>query len=725
MSFIQQQFELAPLASGNIEFRAGTPLQPTLSRSFHATGQIQLAASASTRREVTATGQIQFSTYANLTEGSEPTMLLSATGALQFAAAGAPKRTIKPYAEGNIALAAQAAAALSAARRADLHLTVEILPVQPSGNYQNYDARLKISGAVVPIASYEETKSETEAGKTISKSLIAPGASVVFEIDFGAGAGWTEVLRGKLSAQNYSLANENGAPADRFQFTTADDLNDRLGKSPENDLIVYDSARTDEMDASEFEPVYDTAGRAYTPEVLGFAGLMLYDLFDEILVGRCGFAGWKTNLPDFPVRRADFLASGNFWDGIKPLVGEYEPLTFADANNIFWIVEGTNLLPAGFPAPLSRAGVAQISSSADFDSSLEGFELQFSESEEGDYFTRRIDNTQTETKTRFGRLISRVTVATTVREYRSQAAPGQILREAVEKTVRTTYGQTTIFPAAVETENFEFDYLGRQKRSVKTVQKRIPNLAVEGAPESLQTLSEEEQNFYYAPHPFKAGAQILRRTELIERGKAAVDAENQYLGADFAQRFLDAHRAGNLNEEMEVRDDVVLKTIVEDFRPLPNGQVQVYTTIIDHTPELLDKAAIVTTSIGEPRAGDVSVSARAGRARKMRVYESDDYVPVSGSSGRVEPFAVGELPLHLAIPLARRRLKKRRFGKAERISAEIVGWDQSLREGSILTIQDRESNTIVTMIVEGWTRFARRTGENSIEFGTSLRGSQI
>lgn len=612
-----------------------------------------------------------------------------------------------------------------AAERGNLFLMVEILPGNGAGNYQRYDARLKVNGSIIPIEDYSEEKSASGAGKPVSvtlarladKSLIAPGAQFVFEIDFGDGLGFVETSRGTLSSKNYSLSNQTGAPSDRFSFTTLDEANDKLTRSPETDLIIYDSSRA-EVDLSEFEAIRDTAGNLYAPEAEAVYELSLYDLFQKIFVEKCGFTEYKTNLPDFPLRRADFSATGSYYDGVKPFVGEFEPIVFPDAAGAIWILDGTALLPAGFPAPRTITRVKSISVSAETDETIDSFELQFSESEIGDYYTVRTVSLPTEVRTRFGQLSSKTILETRIREYRSTAAPAQVLREITERETKTVYGQSQLDVVSIETENFEFDYLGRQKRSVKTVQKRVPDLDL--GIETLQLLSEEELNYKYGVHPYSPGKQVLRRTELIETGKAAIDSENLYLGEDFAQRFLDAHRTGNLVEGMDVRSNVLLKTEIEEFKPIKNGQVKVFTTSIDHAPELVGKAAIVTGSLGEPRTGDAGLPS-TGRAGRMLVF-ADDFAGRTPNT-RIETFAVGELPLKHAIPLARRRLK-RKTQKNARVSVEIIGWDKSLREGSLVRAVDRETNQVVQFIVEGWQRFARRAGAG-MEFGTILNGVEI
>ncbi|HEX8637668.1 MAG TPA: hypothetical protein VF692_06385, partial [Pyrinomonadaceae bacterium] len=268
--------------------------------------------------------------------------------------------------------------------------------------------------------------------------------------------------------------------------------------------------------------------------------------------------------------------------------------------------------------------------------------------------------------------------------------------------------------AMVSEEIFTFDYLGRFKSSTKTVKKRMPDMTAGGLV-SLREVSSEELKHKYAVHPFAARRQLLKRTELISEEIIAVDSENKYLDEDFPQSLTLAHRSGNLKEGMTEEYGVV-KSVVEDFKPLPNGMVKVFRTEIDHTPEFIGKDAIVTTSQGEPRAGDVSVSSNA-RPGKIYVFLNDDTL---SEDQKFEAFPVGELPLYLAIPLAERLLEK---GSPERFSISLVGWNKSIAEGTLLTAAGRDGET-VNVIVTGYRRFVSvRNGY--LEAGMTLTAEEI
>ena len=637
-----------------------------------------------------------------------------------------------PIINSSKSLAKGASFSVVSGAESELVLLVEILPESANSNYQQVGARLKINGEIVPIISYDESVSSSGAGKSVSiglarvedKSLLTPDAEFLIETFEASGDEavlWDTVLSGRINSKTLTTANEGGKPADTVTFTT--NSTDRLQKSPERNLVVYDSSRS-EVDASEFETVYDTYGRGYSIEMVAFSGgLSLYALLDLVFVERCGFDEVIKNLPDFPIRRADFSIFETYYDGIKPFIGIFDPV-IAQIDNKIFITDATLSLPAGFPAPRSlEAAKIQTISEDSRSEKIKGFELQFSQSETGEFYTVRNQTFETNVTTRFGSYVSKTIRKVKYRQYRSNYARNIVLREVIESDTTEIYGADQVFPAQISVETFEFDYLGRQKRSVKTVQKRVPDLT---GSVSLRDISTDELNHKYAVFPFAPRRSFLKRTELSSEGLIAVDAETKYFGADFPQGYADAHRAGLLKSGVIAETTTpkmtettgLLKSITEDFTPLPDGTVNVVTTKIDHTPEAVGRDAIVTVAHGEPRAGDVSVSG-AGKPGRIRILPKNALVR---ADEKLETLSVGELPLSIAIPLADRRLERKQNGAAK-LNISLVGWNKSVTPGVVVTAAGRDGENS-TLIVEGCRKFARISGD-ALEWGMTIEGSQI
>src|SRR6201990_1259793 len=106
----------------------------------------------------------------------------------------------------------------------------------------------------------------------------------------------------------------------------------------------------------------------------------------------------------------------------------------------------------------------------------------------------------------------------------------------------------------------EFDGLGREIRATRWIRNRAPDLFFGGV--SLQLVKTKETKLQYLPHPFEPRREYLGKTARSESGLIAIDSENKYFDEDFEQDFTEAHKAGNLTEEMTTRQGAI-KTVTE------------------------------------------------------------------------------------------------------------------------------------------------------------------
>ncbi len=614
-----------------------------------------------------------------------------------------------------------AAGNATGAESATLRLIVDVLPVITSNNYQNYGARLKVDGNIIPIEVWDVDAADDGAGKTFSatiarfsdRSYFTANAAIKFELDFGDGF-FTE-FEGVLTEKNFNLSNDGDKPNDSFSFTAADTATNRLRKSPLRNTVAYDSAR-ETISPEDFETIFDTAGRSYPLEAIGISGMKLFDLFQAIYVNRCGFSAVQTNLPNYPVRRADFNVSGSYHDGIKGSVGMFEPVVFS-VGDVLWLADATNVLPSGFPAPrqllASRIDGLQSSQSIE---PVEGFALSANVADLGEYFTQRVD-TETTTVGNIGDDgYTRTVKKTYVNEYRIASQPQVVIGEVTTKEQTQIFDNSSnVFPIDDTLVTYSYDAYGRQWKTTKTVKKDTPNLPG-GTTSSLQTVRTEESKITYGVNPFFPQKQIQKKNEMIASGLIALDSEVQFLGKDFPQDFVDATRAGNLKDSTTLITGT-LESIVETFQPLRNGQVKAKKVTTDFTPAAVGRKPIVSESPEQVRSGDVSLKGQSGgRQIKRYVFPTDDYTP---TGKLIEDFAVADLPLEYAIPLARRRLL-RKTSINQRLTANIIGLDRTIERGTILSVYNRETEVEAKLIVEGY----KKHGDASKSY-MIVRGRQV
>ena len=594
----------------------------------------------------------------------------------------------------------EASARVSEAETGILSLVVDIVPASQSGYYQEYDGWLKVDGVTVPIESYSFEAADTGAGENLNVTIsqfsdrakFVPDAVIEFlTADSGV---WTSQMTGKLTSRNHSFGNDGDKPADVFSFSSVSSLNRRLTKTPPTDLVIYDPARN-EINSDDYEPVFDSAGRNFTLGLYPLASLSLFGLMNNVFVSRCGFSEVKTNLPDYKIRRADFSVSNSYLAGVAPHVGMFEPLIFPEGDKI-WIVDSTQAVPAGFPAPRSlTAERIEGLSRSDVIERIDGFELQFIENDLGDYFTTRF-KTRTSQVGSFGAPdYSRTDIEETIREYRVPSQPATIITEVPISRITKIYDGTLNLISRT-TETISYDSFGRQKTGLKVMEKLAPLLP--SGNQVLQTVRREELTNQYKVHPFIAGKQIQSAYQMRVSGLIAVDTENKYFGKDFPQEFMKAEEAGNLAEGMNLVEGAI-ETTYQTYRPKRNGQVDVDGATINFVPTVVGKPPVVKVLDSEPKAGDVSLKGQSGKQNTMYVFPNDDW---ERTDAPVVPFAVGELPLALAFPLARRQLIRRRT-KSSKVTVTVIGLDVTIRRGTVFAVRERESNLEANIIVEGYT----------------------
>jgi hypothetical protein len=591
---------------------------------------------------------------------------------------------------------------LATAEDFELNIILDILPPSPAGNYiEHWLPRLKVNGSEIPVKGGQYSEGEDSAGATLrvelarisDRSVMVAGASIEFGFGRKVGGAWDEasfqtlITDGTVEGTGHSISLSNGSPTDAFQVTSRSGTNNRFSITPETDLVIYDPLR-ETLNQVDFDILLDTQGNQYLTELKPIAGLTLHQLFDEVLVDRCGFSGVQTNLPDFPILRADCPIGRSYLASIRGYFGMFEPAIFAVGDEV-WIIDTTIVLPSGFPAPRTvEIRHYRTLSASEQILDIDGFLVQYVEDKRSyDYITSRTETFTEENGESGDPDYTETFVEQLWREYRRTSNPGLVLHEELYFERRTTSasGVGTINETR---ENFNFDSNGRYSFREKTTHARIPDLDNPGE-FTLALVNDEKETLHYASHPYQPKSQYVQRREQHVRGLIVIDSENQQLQNDFELDYLTAYRRGNLVEGMATRFGPI-KSIIELAEPLRDGQVRVRPVTIDHLSRSVPEDDV------QMRPGDVSLNGIAPRQSRVLVLESDDS---ERTTNRIEAIHAGELPPTHAIPWARRRLKAVK-SKNRTIDAQTIGYDAGLRKGMPVTFTGR-SETIGTFLIAG------------------------
>jgi len=554
-----------------------------------------------------------------------------------------------------------------------LRLLVDVEASQADIKNNVISARISADGVDYPISSFGYSESRGDAGASVAvtltkssdKAAIESATNIKFEV-YKNGV-WSELFStGERAQTGFSVASTG----DQLTLSTAATIAERLERSPDNNLTIYDNLRLS-LDSTDFESIFDTDGIEYSHDLTKEPGLTLFRLLEIVATQKMGFASYQTNLPDHALRRADFSITQSYLDGIAGHIGVFQPLIFVQGDTL-WIIDGTADFPAGFPAPKTISADQIINAQlGTTNRRIDGYVLQFSQDESDfDYIQTRTETLTPETIGNFGDAdYSKTTTKQTFDDYFKSSQPFTAVRTVKTKEESTTERQVDGITRTVgeETEVLDYDSLGRLIKITKTSKALIPG--VDGM-NSLETVRTEEQTLTYKVDVTNPRRQML--TQVIKRasGLVAVDEENLQLGKVFKQDYSRAFEAGNITESMLLEFQTI-ETIEEKFRRARNGEIEGRRRRIN----LLTDPPTVTEGGTDVRPGDLSVNSQTSESKEVIVKKS----AVISPSARFVPIAVAELPIDQAVPVAKRLLAKSNLTTGQ---VTLVGFDLTLNRGS-------------------------------------------
>lgn len=627
--------------------------------------------------------------------GGEANVFLDAAFAGAGALGAALRNTIDPFARVECGTQFGADLSVSQAERADLIIFADIVPAVSAGtNIQILGARLKMDGVEKPIKSFRFSAPSGAAGVRLDAQFSRPtpsdvpvGSGSTFTFDIYFGGAWATILTGIFGSRSHAIEFSG----DTLSISTIDNASDKLAKAPKFPQVFYDPAKNGTLTEEKSDILRDTFGNEYPTTFTSSAGLDLYGLLQWAFVTVCGFTAYRTNLPNFPILRADFPMGRPVRETIAGLTGMFEPLFF-EVNGEIWIVDATLALPAGLvprtcPASRFRSFSAETGPDA---GNLDGLVVTYTESGDGDFYTQRFETEETAVA-KSGYAATTTTVEREFWEYRNSSDPQTILRSLLKSETRTTENVlgTTI---GRETLHFDVDSRGRVTGHTKKIEGLIPTLVVDSDELQFGLVSEELQQLRYTTN--SAGQTWLSKRETVARGLVATDTDNLYLEQFFKQDFIEAHRAGNLRVGMTVTTQAT-RSVIESFRLLANGQTSVNTTTIDHLRGTL------TASRTENESGESEISGRQKTRRLIVWREGYDLYSSDLSQRQLKDLNIGELPIAHGKSLAQRKLLRTNAGKGT-AEVSLFGYDAGLRRGSTMRITDRSGASLGDFLTLGF-----------------------
>lgn len=577
-----------------------------------------------------------------------------------------------------------------------LNVILDILP-DSLIDYEIWLPRVVVDGDEVlvrPGFSIDDALSKTASFELVNladKDLFVAGASVDVGIGKQIGGVWDEasmhweILDGSVDTTSAQISGTPQNVGDTFSVTIVSKSDDRLNSTSEAGLVIYDSNRVTISD-SEFETIRDANGNSYTPEVTGISRLTLADLFQEILVNRCGFSSVETNLPanDWPIQRYSVGMGQRFYDGLKGFIGAYRPVTRI-MGDVIGIYDSAIALPSGVPAPrqITIDSVEQLSYSTE-QQRLDALMVQFTGVENNYDFTTPRFEYPSEASGDSVVDYERIWI-----EFRKKTSPGNsvVVREELNIENKTT----SIDGEVVENSSEQFLFTSRGDVSIrtKTTESLLPTL-----PDSLLSLRksrEETEQFAYQAHPFKRRSTYCSRRSMVSSGLVTNDNDNLNIFGDPAKQEVNVALRSNNIAEGQVYTTQQLGSRIETAQPQRDGTVLTRVLITDEVNP--------SNSVDyfEKRPGDIGVSGIATTNEVVPVFADD---VTARTAERIDDFPIGELPLRYGLSRARRELIFQRT-KGRRLSLTHLGYDPSLQNGVPIAAYDREGNAIGNFLIQG------------------------
>lgn len=575
-----------------------------------------------------------------------------------------------------------------------------------------HEVRLRVDGVEVEIDEEGGSFDKSGLGHVLTVrlwdiddlDLFTPTALVDFGLGKRTGVStWDEasmiwfMIGGSPQGDMRSWTGTDLEPDDRATITILSSHNEKLNRTSETGLILHDPLRR-QIAPTDVITLYDKQQNAYTPEIVPIPNMKLGDAFDELLVTRCGFPGWKSDLPydKYPIEWIQIEMGEAFVTALNPFIGmfsidEQNAVAMPIIDDKICIFDSTKEWPEGAPAPLEITFdyiIDQLTVSRDRQKT-DAIMMHYSGLENNydiaipmfrDPKTERPAGSNTVVETRiieleFRKILNRATGA-----YQVVATWVNI----IEKT-------TAINGTTVEKSSEQFilnPSIGKTASRAKLIQARMPNLP-SGVGYSLYDETEEAENYTYQLNPFNWKEQFLARKECTITGLIAVDTDNPRIDGEPAfQNAKINYRNNNMISGMAYRYGIK-GTKTEKGEPLRDGTVRFTEFSSD---EVTPSVAYDDTSI---RAGEIGLSGQIGLEKTMPIFAVDN---PTRSTENIIHRGIGVLPIEFGIPLMERILIHLQNNN-QNSQFNFEGHHPLIDQGLPIALKNREGVTLGNFLI--------------------------
>ena len=624
-------------------------------------------------------------------------------------------------------------------------------PIQASARIR---ARLYVNNVEKPIrrATWSEDGQRgnltVELARLSDRTAFNRTDTIKFVAEKYISSSWTPVKTycdgALLASTQYTLANDGVNPNDSFSLTVKPLLQQRLEKTPDQTVVLYDPNKTT-VDDTQIEVIPNIDGTEGTPTVTPIASMTMADVLNWF-AETIGCAGYKTNInvEAWTISRIDFQAAQPYWNAIASEIGNHEPKLYIDGDNYLVLRDGTNLDYLS-----ARTMTVSDFQNVDINAEIERFKgcvlTRQYDSTAWDYYELRQEISQnfyggvngtypmTQTVTWYqdfyknGVAVPVMTQPFSVRQLEYASASALISATAEQFSYR--FGQGAIRMTRHDAKEWG---IVKAPQSWITYQAAIPGPNVEwggaftGAEDSYTSASDNtfteafvltkasRTEFSYFPMQGQSDSSFAGQRDEAVKALITIDSENPQLEEDFEQPLTRAQENGNLAAGQGSRWGIVERR--KEAQEASRRKRQVNLRTRRHSA-LNSTSGMIAESYHDRRVGDIGESDIQTESKPIYITEGADstatlYRSVNG----------GSAPLEVLQPLCIRLNKKQDYPNG--IQATLAYYDETIQIGAVIDAEvDGRSTSIGIFEITSYTDTFNNIEEGGIS--TQVNGRQV
>lgn len=591
----------------------------------------------------------------------------------------------------------------------------------PTRDY-NVKARLRVEDLKIPITRFTLDFPEGSIGSKLTAELaepdatVDPNSSMTFDIgiDSGNGVEWVPMMDvGKVRVVDRTIAWLD----DHVVIEAISGLAERWDRSPSIPIVLYDPAQVDIVDESGpiLGELVDVNHDTIEPEKIPIEDFDLLQLFNYVYVTKLGFTSVVTNIPNFPLKRADIRVTDSFHSVAAREIGIFEPVYHADDDTVLFIIDPQRDLPPGLSIrKLNTSQYVKFTTTRETGRNINAIILSYRDNTvPGSASEDRVEQSVQDVGTPFTAGWQRTVTNTFIRDFFDNPAdPDEVTRSVPFRVDSRTVGfDGVVRELAIEsqTDNYLYDF--RLKTGYTKVVSLYTAFPGEGA--AMRTVQTETNQVVWEELSSSPGefAKVYEITSIV--GTVLVEGE----GEDITRTSLyQANRNSLVTDDMEVEVGVPIFTQIDRYRILGRDQIEVNTQKVDHL-KIPPKPTITNTV---QHTGTIQARAQA-QSTEVNMLLVNDVPPEE----RRPPasLSAGNVPVAEAKALARRILDRRGTQPAK-ANVDLTGFDLALRRGSLRKIRDREGDRL-KVFIKGFRIVGEQLGTPNFSVKQSVTGLVI